>query len=471
MTRSTHRNPQMRARAGRMNTRSPRPARRVCARFRGCRRPRWVHVLLLVTCVLAVSALPAESQETRATVRIDGRPVFRVGATDSVTAAERSRRIERRLATLLETPRSLGPAQAAATASDSSARVITVSGVPIVTITRADAEDNLASVDGLAAQWALAIDSSLSRAAERRLSGSGRFVAEVRAAVRAAFSRLSESAIRIVPRVLAALLVVGLFWLIASAVRRLMRLFFRRVVDDLTIENLIKQASYYAIWALGLIVAIDALGFHAETVVAGLGLTGLALGFALKDIISNFVSGILILALRPFELGDQIVVGETEGSVERIRLRATDVRTYDGRLVLVPNAELFTSRITNNTASPMRRASVLVHLAYESDLRRSVEALREAAAATPGVLPEPPVTARVRDLGADDLVMEVRFWTDSRRSDFTATQAAVRAEAVAALRRANVGLPDPGVRKVVQQDGAAAAPRGEVAGTGSLPDE
>jgi small-conductance mechanosensitive channel len=221
---------------------------------------------------------------------------------------------------------------------------------------------------------------------------------------------------------------------------------FRRVIDDLTVENLLKQLAYYAIWVLGLLVAVDALGFQPQTVVTGLGLTGLALGFALKDIISNFVSGLLILALRPFELGDQIVVGETEGAVERIRLRATDIRTYDGRLVLVPNAELFTSRVTNNTASPVRRAVVPLFLGYDSDLPKAVDAVREATAATSGVLADPPVSVRVAELGPDDLVLEARFWTDSRRSDFTATQAAVRTGIVAAFKAAGIGLPDPDVR-------------------------
>lgn len=145
---------------------------------------------------------------------------------------------------------------------------------------------------------------------------------------------------------------VGLFWALASLTRYLLRLVFRLVISDLTVENLIRQLSYYAIWAIGLVVATDALGFDPETVVTGLGLTGLALGFALKDIISNFVSGLLILWLRPFQLGDQIIVGSSEGNVERIHLRATEIRTYDGRVVMVPNAELFTSRIINNTAAP-----------------------------------------------------------------------------------------------------------------------
>lgn len=407
---------------------------------------------------MLLGAAAAAAQGDRTTVRVDGRSVLRVGAADSSTAAQRAARIERRLATLLESPRALPAARVEAAGAGGVERLITVAGVPVVTVTQADAEDNLTTVDVLALQWTRVLDAELARAGERRLSRWGRFGAEVQASVQAAFSRLLESAIRIVPRALAALLVLGLFWLLASGVRFVLRAIFARVIEDRTVESLLKQGAYYAIWTLGLIVAIDALGFQPQTVVTGLGLTGLALGFALKDIISNFVSGLLILALRPFELGDQIVVGETEGSVERIELRATQIRTYDGRLVLVPNAEVFTSRVTNNTASPVRRAVVPLFLGYDSDLRRAFEAVREATVAAPGVLAEPPVAVRVSELGQDDLILESRFWTDSRRSDFTATQAVVRAGIVDALRAAGIGLPDPDLRILVPR--AAADGRG-----------
>ncbi|HYW32998.1 MAG TPA: mechanosensitive ion channel family protein [Gemmatimonas sp.] len=399
--------------------------------------------------IAAAAAQAAPVQDERTTVRVDGRPVFRIGPADSSTAAQRALRVERRLGTLLQTPRALPSAQIAPAGADRSDRVITVAGVPVITVTRADADDNVTSADGLALQWSRVLDTELRRAGERRLSGRGRFAAEVQASVQAAFSRLLESAIRIVPRVLAALLVLVLFWLLASGVRFALRALFARVIEDRTVESLVKQGAYYTIWTLGLIVAVDALGFQPQTVVTGLGLTGLALGFALKDIISNFVSGLLLLALRPFELGDQIVVGDTEGSVERIELRATQIRTYDGRLVLVPNAELFISRVTNNTASPVRRAVVPLFLGYDSDLPLAVEVVRRAVTTASGVLPDPPVAVRVAELGQDDLVLEARFWTDSRRSDFTATQAIVRAEIVRAFRDANIGLPDPNVRVLV----------------------
>lgn len=237
-----------------------------------------------------------------------------------------------------------------------------------------------------------------------------------------------------------------MFGLLAVLVRRLMRIIFRWTVSDLTVENLVKQVAYYTVWVIGLIVATSAFGLEPQTFATGLGLTSLAIGFALKDVLSNFVSGLLILILRPFELGDQIVIGDTEGSVERIELRATLIRTYDGRIVSVPNSETFTSRVTNNTAAPVRRASVEMFLGYDSDLREAMDAMCEAAAFAEGVLGEPSPSVRVRALGQDDIVLEVSFWTDSRRSDFVSTMSRVRVAIVDSFKERHIGLPEPDLR-------------------------
>lgn len=402
----------------------------------------------LMVLLLLFSAGTAGAQDDRATVRLDGQAVMRVGPGAAEDARTRARHIEARLQALLERSDALVPARVEQQDGQPATQLVTVAGVPVATVTEADAHDNLTSPDVLARQWAGSIDRALERARDRRMGFGGRFLAEVRSSVETAFARLGESAIRLVPRTLAALLVVGLFWLVAALLRRLLRAVFRLVISDLTVENLIRQVSYYAVWGIGLVVAADALGFEPETVVTGLGLTGLALGFALKDIISNFVSGLLILWLRPFQLGDQIVVGGTEGGVERIRLRATEMRTYDGRLVLVPNAEVFTSRITNNTAAPVRRGSVSVFLGYDIDMERAANVIRDAVSSAEGVLPERPVTVRLRALGAADVEFDVAFWTDSRRSDFSNAQSAVRHAIVDALKQAELPLPNPDVRLV-----------------------
>lgn len=402
-----------------------------------------LRLLFLLALVVGAAWTPAASaQGEHVSVRLDGRILFRVGATDEDTGAARAERIEQRLRALLDNPAAITAAQVEPVA-DGQERSVLVGGIPVVTVTSDDAADNALDIDTLARQWATAIDLGLAEAARQRLSPLGRFGAEMEGALRTSFSRLGESVITVIPRALAALLLLLLFAVVAVIIRRLLRVVFRHVIGDRTLENLIRQVTYYAIWIVGIFLAADALGFEPEVVVTGLGLTGLVLGFALRDVLSNFVSGLLLLFLRPFALGDQIVVGETEGTVERIDLRATQVRAYDGRVVLVPNAEVFTSRIVNNTADPVRRGSVEVTVAYEADLRRAEEVLRSAARAAPGVLAEPPPNVRARELLTDGVQLEVRFWTDSRRSDYLATSSAVRTSVVEALREAGIELPPP----------------------------
>ncbi len=405
-------------------------------------------LLLAVVAGLALllAAHPAAAQANLATVRLDGRAVFQVGpsAADD-PASERARRIEERLAPLVRNIGTVAPPIARQTPSG---WTVSVSGIPVVSITQRDAEDNFATQEALARQWALALGRALEDARERRLGWGGRYLADVRASWEGAFGRLGESAAHVVPRALAAALVFLVFWVAARGVRFVLRAIFKESVDDLTAESLVKQLSYYAILALGFFVAVNALGFDPGTVAAGMGLTGIVLGFALKDILSNFVSGLLLLALRPFEIGDQIVVGDLEGSVERIELRATRLRAYDGRVMLVPNAEVFTSRIINNTADPVRRGKVGVWLGYDADLRRARDVAQAAAAAAPGVLEAPVPAVRVADLGEADIALEITFWTDSQRADYKNTASAVRTGILEAFNREGIGLPNPALRVI-----------------------
>lgn len=396
--------------------------------------------LLLGTFALALA------QGQRSTVLLDGKPLFVVGGLDKQDARTRAKRIEERLNALLDAPgrpRAVGSAPAAARPG---AWAVSVSGREIVLVEPADAEDAGVPVQVLASQWAAIIERALVHGAERRRSAGSRFLTSVQASIETAFARLLESAIVLIPRVLAALLVILAFWLLASLVRWVMRMVFRRFIADLTVENLIRQIGYYTVWALGLVVAAGAFGIEPEDVATGLGLTSIALGFALKDILSNFVSGLLILSLRPFDLGDQIIIGDTEGTVERIELRATLIRTYDGRMVSVPNAETFTSRVTNNTANPVRRAAIRMYADYDIDLSRYCAVLAEALGSVEGVLREPPASVRLVQFDKDGLVLELRFWADSRRSDFLATSSEVRRAAIEHLRKAGIDLPSADLR-------------------------
>ncbi|WP_437270198.1 mechanosensitive ion channel domain-containing protein [Stutzerimonas balearica] len=413
---------------------------------------------LLLSLLTLFQTFPAAAQvdDGLATVRLDGRALFRLGGTEELEARLRARQIERQLLTVLETPQGISRARIAAAGENAASRQITMAGRVLMQVTREDAEANGMALDAQAREWASILETALAQASTRRTSERARFVTDVRASVDTAFARLLEAAISIVPRALAALLVIGVFWALAAGVRAVVRIISRRLIHDRTVENLIKQVSYYTVWLLGLIVAATAFGLEPGALATGLGLTSLALGFALKDTLSNFVSGLLILTLRPFQLGDQIVIGETEGTVERIELRATQIRTYDGRRVLVPNADTFTSRVTNNTAAPVRRGQVVCYLGYDVELQKVLRVLEEATLRAEGVIAEPQPSVAIREMGQSELAFQVQFWCDSRRSDFMLTASRVRANLIDAFRAAGIALPGPAVHQVVLREAGPA---------------
>jgi small-conductance mechanosensitive channel len=156
-------------------------------------------------------------------------------------------------------------------------------------------------------------------------------------------------AVAAAPNVLTGLVVLLVFWIIASVGRRLIALAAPRVKADTGVVLLLSRLYYYGVLVFGLITALGTAGLNVGALVAGLGLTGFALGFALKDVLSNFVSGIMLLAYRPFHIGDVIEMGEFLGRIETIRIRDTLVRTGDGRLVIIPNTKLITEVVVNHT--------------------------------------------------------------------------------------------------------------------------
>ncbi len=126
--------------------------------------------------------------------------------------------------------------------------------------------------------------------------------------------------------------------------------------------------------------------------------------------------------------------------------------------MLVPDAEVFTSRIVNNTADPVRRGSIGVWLGYDTDLRAAVAAFESVGGSAKGVLPEPPPIIRLDDLGVDDLKIEVSFSAESRRSDFENTSSTVREAILTAFKAARIPLPDPNVRIVTMRPPPSSSP-------------
>jgi small-conductance mechanosensitive channel len=143
--------------------------------------------------------------------------------------------------------------------------------------------------------------------------------------------------------------VLLVFWLVALIGRRVIAYAAPRVKADTGVVLLLSRLYYYSVLVFGAITALGTAGLDVRALVAGLGLTGFALGFALKDVLSNFVSGVMLLAYRPFRLGDVIEMGEFVGTIETIRIRDTLVRAEDGRLIVIPNTKLITEVVVNHS--------------------------------------------------------------------------------------------------------------------------
>ncbi|MFN2598539.1 MAG: mechanosensitive ion channel family protein, partial [Pyrinomonadaceae bacterium] len=162
-------------------------------------------------------------------------------------------------------------------------------------------------------------------------------------------AELRHDLIEVVPRLFEGALVLLAFLLAAWIGRRLIAYAAPRVKADTGVVLLLSRLYYYSVLVFGAITALGTAGLDVRALVAGLGLTGFALGFALKDVLSNFVAGVMLLAYRPFRIGDLIEMGEFVGTIETIRIRDTLVRAGDGRLVVIPNTKLITEVVVNHS--------------------------------------------------------------------------------------------------------------------------
>lgn len=228
--------------------------------------------------------------------------------------------------------------------------------------------------------------------------------------------------------------------IVKTAVRRFG---LRRSRPDL--GNVLGALLQWTIGIIGTLIAITIIfpGVGVADLLGTLGIGSIAIGFAFKDILQNLLAGILILLRQPFRRGDQIVSGQYEGTVESIETRATIIRTYDGREVLIPNSEIYTGSVVVNTAFDSRRSEYDVGIGYGDDTGHAARVIVEAIKDTDGVLPEPPPEAFPVAFGEAAVKLRVWWWTAPDRATVLRTQGRVLEAIKTALQREGIDLPFP----------------------------
>ncbi|AFY56527.1 small-conductance mechanosensitive channel [Rivularia sp. PCC 7116] len=232
--------------------------------------------------------------------------------------------------------------------------------------------------------------------------------------------QLYQDAIDRLPSIILAIIVFIVFFLIARAVKRLIRRFTRHRRNARSLGMVLGRLAQGVIILIGSFVALTIVipSFKIGDLVQLFGISGVAIGFAFRDILQNFLAGILILLTEPFEINDQIVFKSFEGTVENIETRATTIRTYDGRRIVIPNAELFTNSVTVNTAFEHRRIQYDFGIGYGDDIDFAKQLILEAIRETDGVLNDPPPDAIVVELADFTVNIRGRWWINPpRRAD------------------------------------------------------
>jgi small-conductance mechanosensitive channel len=255
------------------------------------------------------------------------------------------------------------------------------------------------------------------------------------------------------PRLALALLLIGIFYVAGRGVRSLVRRNAQRRGEHRTLEMAIGRLVQAAILLVGVLVAVTAAfpSFTPADLISTLGIGGVAIGFAFKDILQNFLAGILILVTRPFVVGDQIRFKDYEGTVEDIQTRATYVKTYDGRRVIIPNGELYTNSVTVNTAFPQRRWQYDVGIGYGDDVERARRIILGALERADDVAPDPKADVIVVELAESTVNLRARWWTPSRMADGLNAQDRVLTSVRRALVDAGIDLPFP-TRQILFHD-------------------
>jgi small-conductance mechanosensitive channel len=237
----------------------------------------------------------------------------------------------------------------------------------------------------------------------------------------------------LLPNILVALILFGIFFIIA----KLVEASFVKWATRRKRKNLGEVLGGFLRWAVmifGFFVAITVILPSVEPVdlLAGLGVGSVAIGFAFKDILQNWLAGLLILFRQPFVTGDQIVVSGYEGTVDRIETRSTNIRTYDGRMVLVPNADAYTNAVTVATAYKKRQSQCSLSIPAGDDLSKAKKLIVATLEKTDGVLKDPAPGVLTSDLQAAKVVVQATWWTGSKHAEV----ADVRSRALEALKAA-----------------------------------
>ena len=257
--------------------------------------------------------------------------------------------------------------------------------------------------------------------------------------VQALMTRLVEY----LPRVGAALLILMAFWIGFRVVRRPLDAAARRMDLQETLRDLLVDKLFrYTVLLVAVVMAADQLGFNVGAALAGLGVAGIALGFAAQDSVANVIAGVLIFWDKPFQVGDWIETEGEYGKVSEITLRSTRIRTMRNTFVVIPNKRIIDATLENYSKHGALRVDVPVGIAYKEKVVEARRVLLDAVGSLDRIRPEPAPDVVVTELGGSSVNLAVRVWIESGEYHRAVSARVLEASKVA-LDEAGIEIPFP----------------------------
>ena len=250
--------------------------------------------------------------------------------------------------------------------------------------------------------------------------------------------------VAMLPLIAAALVVAFLIAMLGYLIAGFKPL-WARVAPNSFLVGVIQTAIRFVFIVGGLVIALDMLGASAllGAVLGGAGVIGLALGFAMRDTVENYVASLMLSLRQPFRANDHVIIGDKEGRVIRLTSRATILMTLDGNHLRIPNGQVFKEIILNYTRNPQRRFEFELGVDADDDAMAARELAIETLKGLPYVLGDPPPEARITAVGDSNVVIQVLAWIDQSQTDWHKARSRTIPAVKVALEEAGFGLPEP----------------------------
>ncbi len=217
------------------------------------------------------------------------------------------------------------------------------------------------------------------------------------------------------PNILAGIIILISFWIVGKLLRWLFLSTSKKTKLDGRLRILFSRLLVVAVFILGVFTALTVIipKFGFADLIAGLGFSSFVIGFATKDILNNFFSGILVLLQEPFKIGDYVFVKDDQGEVEHIGVRATRLRMDDGERILIPNGEMYSTSLIIRDAGTDRRMNLKISVSYKSKIKHAKEIIKKVLFDAEGVEFEPKPDVYVVDLSEAGINLSIYFWVNT----------------------------------------------------------